>query len=130
MRIFFGIAICVVHPVHHCIGTGIQKRGALCNECEKIKEALPEFVHGKHLMRCIPVQEKCLTEKRKKPMDEEKDRYCHFLPSRDGDGYCAVLLTIMTICIVPSLCQYTFSPPVRQVLYFLQGRILSAGFLY
>jgi hypothetical protein len=77
MRVFFGVAVCVVHPVHHRIGTGIQKRGTLCDEREKIKEALPEFVHDKHFMRRIPVQKKCLTEERKKPMEKKKDRYCH-----------------------------------------------------
>jgi hypothetical protein len=60
MRIFFGIAVGVVHPVEDSVGAGIEKRGTLGHKGERVEEPLPEFIHLEHLVRSIAVQEKCL----------------------------------------------------------------------
>lgn len=62
MRVFFGIAVGVMHTVHNGIRSWIEKRGTLSNKREQVKETIPESVHGEHLMGCITMQEKCLTE--------------------------------------------------------------------
>ena len=62
MGVFLRVAIGMVHPVQNGISTGIQKRRALGNKSETIKESLPKLIHFKHLMRGIPVQEKGLRE--------------------------------------------------------------------
>ena len=60
MRIFFRIAVGVVHPVEDGVGAGVEKRGALGNEGKRVEEFLPELIHLKHLVGRIAVQEKCL----------------------------------------------------------------------
>lgn len=62
MGIFFRIAIRMVHAMQDSISPGIQKRGALGEESEAIKELLPEITHLKHLMGSIAVQEESLGE--------------------------------------------------------------------
>lgn len=62
MRIFFGVAVSVVHAVHDGVSTRIEKRGTLSYKGKEVKETIPEPVHGEHFMRRIPMQEKCLTE--------------------------------------------------------------------
>ncbi len=60
MRVLFCIAVYMVHPVHHCIGPGIQKRRTLSEPGKKIKQFFGSFAGGIHLVRCISVQEKSM----------------------------------------------------------------------
>lgn len=81
MRIFFSIAVSMVHAVHDGIRPGIQEAGALCNERAGIKEPFPPLAHGKHFMGSIAMKEKGLEEQRKKPMANKKYNNRHaFLP--------------------------------------------------
>ena len=60
MRIFLGIAVSVVHPVQDGVSAGVEKRRALRNKGKRVEKFLPEFIHLKHLVGRIAVQEKCL----------------------------------------------------------------------
>ena len=60
MRIFFGIAVGVVHPVEDGVGAGVEKRGTLGNKGKSVEKSLPEFVHLEHLVGRIAMQEECL----------------------------------------------------------------------
>jgi hypothetical protein len=44
----------------------------LGHESAEVEEALPEFIHGKHLMRGVAMQKKGLEKKRAKPMKNEQ----------------------------------------------------------
>jgi hypothetical protein len=50
----------MMHAVEDRVGPGIQKGRTLGDKRQHIKKLLPESVHFKHLMRRIPVEEKCL----------------------------------------------------------------------
>ena len=60
MRILFRIAIRVMHPVQDGVGAGVEKRGALRDKGKRVEKPFPEFIHFKHLMGRIAVQEECL----------------------------------------------------------------------
>ena len=60
MRILFGIAVGVMHPVEDGVGAGVEKRRTLGNKGKCVEESLPELIHLKHLMGRIAVQEECL----------------------------------------------------------------------
>jgi hypothetical protein len=60
MRVILGVGIRVVQAVHNTIRPGAKEGGTLENEGKHIKYLLPGWTHGKHLMSCIPVQEKGL----------------------------------------------------------------------
>ena len=60
MRILFGIAIGVVHAMQDGVSAGIEKGGALCYKGKCVEKSFPEFIHLKHLMGRIAVQEECL----------------------------------------------------------------------
>jgi hypothetical protein len=60
MRILLGIAVRVMHPVKDRVGAGIEKGRALRDEREEVEEALPKFIHPKHFMGSIAVQEERL----------------------------------------------------------------------
>ena len=60
MRIFFRVAIGVVHPVENGIGSWIKKGRALGKEGKAVEKPLPELIHSEHLMRSIPMQEESL----------------------------------------------------------------------
>jgi hypothetical protein len=49
----------------------------LANPCKYVKEALPEFVHGKHLMGSISVKEETLAKQGEIPVKKEKDNQNH-----------------------------------------------------
>ncbi len=68
MRVFFRVAICMVHPMQDTIRSGTQIRRTLPDIGEDVKKLLPISVHREHFMGCIPMQKKALTEKRKVPM--------------------------------------------------------------
>ena len=72
MRVFFCVAVRMMHPVHDRIRPRIQERRTLCDEREEVEEFFPERIHRKHLVRCITVKEKGLCKKRQEPMSEEK----------------------------------------------------------
>jgi len=72
MRVLFRIAKRMVLAVHNRIGARVQIRRSLENECQDMKTALVKFIGSKHLMRCIPVQEKCLKEQGQEPVAEKK----------------------------------------------------------
>jgi len=55
MRIVFGIAEFMVHAVHNAISPRNQVRGALEKPGAEIKETLPEFTGGIHLVGCVSV---------------------------------------------------------------------------
>ena len=55
VRVFFGIAIGMVHAVQDRVGPRVQEGGALAEKSEPVKELFPEFIHLKHLMRCVAV---------------------------------------------------------------------------
>jgi hypothetical protein len=60
MRVFFSVRKSVVHPVHDGISLGYEVRRSLRGVCQKVKDALPEFVHREHFMRGVPVMKKGL----------------------------------------------------------------------
>lgn len=62
MGIFLCIAVSMMHAMHNGICPGIQEGGALCNCSACIKKPFPEFIHGKHFMRCVPVKKKRLAK--------------------------------------------------------------------
>lgn len=72
MRVFFRIAIRVVHAVQNGIGSGVEVGRALHHPGEDVEKALPAFAHGEHLVRCVAVQEKSLTKKRKVPVKDQE----------------------------------------------------------
>jgi len=45
-----------MHPVEDGIGPGVQEGAALGDKKLRNRKILPEFVHLKHLMRCISMQ--------------------------------------------------------------------------
>jgi hypothetical protein len=59
------------------IGSGVQVGRALRDPAENVKEFFPESGHGKHLVRPVAVQEKCLPEKGKVPVGYEEQKYNH-----------------------------------------------------
>jgi hypothetical protein len=74
MGVFFRVAVGVVHPVEDRIGAGIEKRRTLGDKRESVKEPFPKFIHLKHLVRRIAMQEEGLREKGQKPVGEKKQR--------------------------------------------------------
>jgi hypothetical protein len=60
MRILSRIAVRVMHPVKDRVGAGIQKGRALRDKGEEVEETLPKFIHPKHLVGSIAVQEERL----------------------------------------------------------------------
>ena len=60
MWILFRIAVCMVHPVQDGISAWVEETAALGDKGEAIEELFPEFIHLKHLMRCIAMQEESL----------------------------------------------------------------------
>ena len=60
MRVLFGIAVGVMHPVKDRVGPRVQKRRALRNKGKTVEKTLPKLIHPKHLMRSIAVQKKRL----------------------------------------------------------------------
>lgn len=87
MRVFFGIAVGVVHAVEDGIGSGVQVRRALCDPGKYVKEFFPGFAHRKHFMRAIAVQEKCLSEQGKVPVSDEKQNNDHSYALCGKDAY-------------------------------------------
>lgn len=77
MRIFFGIAIGMVHAVQNRIGTWIQKTGALENKSHGIKNLFPKIVEGKHFMGCIPMEEKRLEKEGEEPVANQENKNNH-----------------------------------------------------
>lgn len=72
VRIVFGIAVGMVHPVEDSIGPWAQIRRPLGHICEGVKETFPELAHGEHFMCRIAVQEKSLREQRQVPVCYKK----------------------------------------------------------
>lgn len=62
MRVFWCIAVRMVHAVQDSVCSGGKVRTALSNPGENVKKFFPELTHYKHLMGSIPVQKKTLTE--------------------------------------------------------------------
>jgi len=60
MGVFLRVTIGMMHPVQDSIRPGIQEGRTLGDKGKGVKEPLPKLIHFKHLMRSIPVQEKCL----------------------------------------------------------------------
>lgn len=77
MRIFFSVAVGMMHAVHDTVCTWIQERGPLCNKGKKVKESFPGFAHREHFMRHVAVQEKRLTEQGKEPVRKKKNQDDH-----------------------------------------------------
>jgi hypothetical protein len=70
----------MVHAVQYRIGSGTKIRGTLCNVGKGKKEFLPEFIHYKHAVRGVTMQEECLRKKRKVPVkDKEQKNDGHFV---------------------------------------------------
>src|SRR5450432_1971737 len=55
MGILFRVAIGMMHAVEDRVSPRVQERRTLTEKSEPVKELFPEFIHFKHLMRCIPV---------------------------------------------------------------------------
>lgn len=60
VRVFFRVAIRMVHPMQNGVCPGVEEGGALGDKGKGIKEPLPELIHSKHLMRRVPMQEESL----------------------------------------------------------------------
>jgi hypothetical protein len=75
--IFFRVAVGVVHPVEYGVGAWVEEGRALGDKSEAIKEFLPKFVHFKHLVGSVAVQEEGLGKKRKEPVTKEKKENSH-----------------------------------------------------
>jgi hypothetical protein len=60
MGVFLRIAIRMMHPVEDGIRARIQKGRTLRNESKEVKEAFPKFIHPKHLVGSITVEEERL----------------------------------------------------------------------
>jgi hypothetical protein len=52
----------MMHPVKDSVGSRREVGATLTNPCEDVKKFLPIFVHDKHLMSSIPMQEKALAK--------------------------------------------------------------------
>jgi hypothetical protein len=59
--------------MHNSICSWNQEGGTLEEPGHEIKHFFTHFRRSVHLVGCIPVEKKCMNEKRKKPMGEEKD---------------------------------------------------------
>ena len=77
MGIFFRIGVSMVHAVHDGIGTWCKVGTPLRYIGQEVKKPLPQFVHGEHFMRGIPMMEKGLEKQGKKPMNGKKDKNRH-----------------------------------------------------
>jgi hypothetical protein len=62
MRILFGIAESVMHPVQHRVRSGYQKRRTLRNGGEQIKEALGTRRENEHSVGAIAVEKERLAK--------------------------------------------------------------------
>lgn len=62
VRVFWGVAVRMVHPVEHRIGPRGEVRTSLTDPGKYVEESFPEFGHGKHLVGSIPVKEEALAE--------------------------------------------------------------------
>ena len=76
MRIFFGVAVHMVHAVHHSIGPWNQKGRSLNKPGTYIKNTLPVLADMVHFMGSIPVQKKGMKKQGQKPMGAEKQEDC------------------------------------------------------
>ena len=72
MRILLGIAKRMVLAVHNSIRARVEVRRTLANKCQYVETTLVKLVGGKHLMRGIPVQEKCLKKQGQEPVADKK----------------------------------------------------------
>lgn len=77
MRVFFRIAVSMMHSVQNGITTRAEERGSLRDVCQKKEEPFPKTGHGKHLVRGITMQKEALAKQRQIPMqnEEDEDRY-------------------------------------------------------
>jgi hypothetical protein len=66
-----------VHPVEDRVGAWIEKGRALRDKCEAVEELLPKFVHFKHLVGGVSVEEEGLGKKRKEPVTKKKQENSH-----------------------------------------------------
>jgi hypothetical protein len=62
VRVFFGIAVSMVHSVKNCISARRKERRALRKPGKDIEEFFPKFVHVEHFMSAVTVQEEGLTK--------------------------------------------------------------------
>ena len=79
MRILLGVAVCMMHAMHNRISPRIQKGSPLEKPRTEIEKLLPERIRIEHLMRSIPVKEKCLEKQGYKPVYQKKIYYYHDL---------------------------------------------------
>lgn len=77
VRVFFRIAVGMVHTVQYSIRSWVQEGRTLRQKSHKVEKSFPALAHGKHLVRCVPVLKKGLTEERKKPMRKKKNKDNH-----------------------------------------------------
>jgi hypothetical protein len=77
MRVFIGIAIRVMHPVHNGIRPWNKKRRSLRAPGKQVKQSLPFFTGYIMPVRSIPVQEEGMKEQGKKPVHEKKNNNNH-----------------------------------------------------
>ena len=75
MRVFFGVAECMVLAVHNGISARVKERCTLEKEGEEVEYLFVEFAGSVHLMRCVPVQKEGLKEQGQEPMPKEKYQY-------------------------------------------------------
>jgi hypothetical protein len=62
VRVFFGIAVFVVHAMHHRIGTGHQIGRTLGKPGKQVKHPFPLFAGGIHLMAGKTMQKERVKE--------------------------------------------------------------------
>jgi hypothetical protein len=74
MRIFFGIAVSMMHAVHNRIRPWYQVRRSLRKPRHKIKSSFPVFGCGKHFMRSKTMEKKGMKKQREKPMAEKENK--------------------------------------------------------
>lgn len=77
MWIFWSVTVCVMHSVQNRISSRRQIGTSLTNPGKEIEKLFPVFVHRKHLMGSIPMEEETLAEQREIPMQEKENNQYH-----------------------------------------------------
>ena len=77
VRVFGSITERMVHPVQNGVSARTQIRGTLGEIGQEKEKAFPYLAHREHFVSRIPVQKKCLAEKRYVPVNNKgnKDYY-------------------------------------------------------
>jgi hypothetical protein len=77
--VFWRIRIGMMHSVQNCVRSWREIRTALPNPGEEVEEFFPKFIHHKHLVSSVSMQEETLTKQGEIPMKKEEDNDNHVL---------------------------------------------------